>query len=164
VGPAVFSTDGRTLEAVVGGELKSRGLRIAVAESCTGGGLLSRLTDVPGSSGWVLGGVVAYANDVKISQLGVAPELIGAHGAVSQPVAQAMANGVRSRLAADLGIAITGIAGPDGGSADKPVGTVVIATAGVTTVVRTFSFPGDREAIRRFATTAALDMVRQGLP
>jgi nicotinamide-nucleotide amidase len=163
VGVAVFSTDGRSLEAVVGAALKARGLRIAVAESCTGGGLLSRLTDVPGSSAWVQGGVIAYANDVKVEQLGVAPALMAAHGAVSESVAQAMAEGVRERLHADVGVAITGIAGPDGGSRDKPVGTVMIATSGPHAAVRTFLFPGDREAIRRFATTAALEMVRQGL-
>ena len=163
IGQPVFSIDGRTLEAVVGGELKSRGLHVAVAESCTGGGLMSRLTEVPGSSAWVLGGIVAYADDVKIDQLGVAPELIRSHGAVSEPVAKAMAEGVRHRWGADIGVAITGIAGPDGGSAEKPVGTVVIAMAATESVVRTFLFPGDREAIRRFSTTAALEMVRQGL-
>jgi nicotinamide-nucleotide amidase len=163
VGSAVFSTDGRSLEAVVGALLQARGVRIAAVESCTGGGLLSRLTDVPGSSAWVLGGVIAYANEVKVEQLGVPAALIAAHGAVSEPVAQAMADGVRQRLHADLGVAITGIAGPDGGSAEKPVGTVVIATSGGRAAVRTFLFPGDREAIRRFATTAALEMVRQGL-
>jgi nicotinamide-nucleotide amidase len=163
VGSAVFSTDGRSLEAVVGAALKARGFRIAAAESCTGGGLLSRLTDVPGSSVWVRGGVIAYANDVKVDQLGVPAALIAAHGAVSEPVARAMADGVRQRLQADVGVAITGIAGPDGGSAEKPVGTVVIATSGKNDAVRTFLFPGDREAIRRFATTAALEMVRQGL-
>ena len=163
VGSAVFSTDGRSLEAVVGAGLKARGWRIAAAESCTGGGLLSRLTDVPGSSAWVQGGVIAYANDVKIEQLGVPATLIAAHGAVSEPVAEAMAESVRARLRADVGVAITGIAGPDGGSAEKPVGTVVIATSGTRAAVRTFLFPGDREAIRRFATTAALEMVRQTL-
>ena len=163
VGPAVFSTDGRTLEAVVGAELKSRGLTIAAAESCTGGGLLTRLTEVPGSSAWVIGGIVAYDNAVKVNHLGVAPELIASHGAVSEPFAQAMADGVRHRLGADVSVAITGIAGPDGGSLEKPVGTVVIAIAGVQPAVRTFLFPGDREAIRRFSTTAALEMVRQAL-
>jgi nicotinamide-nucleotide amidase len=163
VGSAVFSTDGRSLEAVVGAGLKARGWRIAAAESCTGGGLLSRLTDVPGSSAWVQGGVIAYANDVKVEQLDVPATLIAAHGAVSEPVAQAMAEGVRRRLRADVGVAITGIAGPDGGSTEKPVGTVVIATSGPNAGVRSFLFPGDREAIRRFATTAALEMVRQTL-
>jgi nicotinamide-nucleotide amidase len=163
VGTAVFSTDGRSLEAVVGARLKARGWRIAAAESCTGGGLLSRLTDVPGSSAWVLGGVIAYANDVKVEHLGVPAALIAADGAVSESVAQAMADGVRERLRADVGVAITGIAGPDGGSPEKPVGTVVIATTGPPAAVRTFLFPGDREAIRRFATTAALEMLRQGL-
>jgi nicotinamide-nucleotide amidase len=163
VGSAVFSTDGRSLEAVVGAMLQARGLTIAAAESCTGGGLLSRLTDVPGSSAWVLGGVIAYSNEVKVEQLGVDSSLIAAHGAVSEPVAQAMAQGVRERLRASVGVGITGIAGPDGGSSEKPVGTVMIATNGPRASVRTFLFPADREAIRRFATTAALEMVRQDL-
>jgi nicotinamide-nucleotide amidase len=163
LGRAVFSSDGRTLEAVVGDLLISRGCRVAAAESCTGGGLLSRMTEVPGSSAWVIGGVVAYANDVKVKELGVPPDVIAAHGAVSEPVARAMAEGARARLRAGLGVGITGIAGPDGGSPEKPVGTVVIAVAGRTVVVRTFVFPGDRDAIRRHATSAALEMIRQHL-
>jgi nicotinamide-nucleotide amidase len=163
LGPVVFSEDGRSLEAVVGGLLRERGLRIAAAESCTGGLLLGRLTDVPGSSDWVVGGVVAYANQVKIRDLDVPPSLIAEHGAVSEPVARVMAEAICSRLGADVGIGITGIAGPGGGSVEKPVGTVVIAVAGVTSLVRTFAFLGDRQFVRLQAVTAALDMVRRAL-
>jgi len=162
LGSVVFSSDGRSLEAVVGAALRDQGLRVAVAESCTGGLLLGRLTEVPGSSSWVTGGVVAYSNDVKVSQLGVSASDLDAHGAVSDRVAQAMAEGVR-RLGADIGVAVTGIAGPDGGSIEKPVGTVVIAVAGARPAVRTFHFPGDRDAVRRHSTSAALDMIRRSL-
>lgn len=159
--PYVFSVDGRTLEEVVGDHLRSKGWRIAAAESCTGGLLLGRLTDVPGSSAWVTGGIVAYDNTVKIQQLGVPAELLNAHGAVSEPVALAMASGARHRLPSDIAVAITGIAGPGGGSEEKPVGTVVIAVSTASeTRARTFLFPGDREMVRRFSTSAALDMVR----
>jgi nicotinamide-nucleotide amidase len=157
LGPYVFSVDGRSLEAVVGDLLLSKDLRIALA--------LARLTEVPGSSSWVVGGVVAYANEVKISALGVAPDLIALHGAVSEPVATAMADGVRVRFSADVGLSITGIAGPAGGSPEKPVGTVVIAiaTGRAGSSVRTFRFPGDRRMVRQQATSAALDLVRRTL-
>jgi nicotinamide-nucleotide amidase len=159
--PYVFSVDGRTLEEVVGEHLQSMGWRMAAAESCTGGLLLGRLTDVPGSSAWVVGGVVAYDNAVKTLELDVPSDLLAAHGAVSEPVALAMATGARQRLGADIAVAITGIAGPSGGSAEKPVGTVVIAvSAGDDTRAHTFHFPGDREMVRRFSTSAALDLVR----
>ena len=161
LGDVVFSTDGRALEEVVGSLLNARSWKIAVAESCTGGLVLGRLTDIAGSSAWVTGGVVAYANEVKIEQLGVPAELIAAHGAVSEPVAKAMAEGVRTRLHADVGLAITGIAGPSGGTPEKPVGTVVVAMAASATEARTFRFVGDRVMIRRFSTAAALDMVRR---
>jgi nicotinamide-nucleotide amidase len=161
LGPVVFSVDGCGLEVVVGGLLLEHGLRIAVAESCTGGLLLGRLTDVPGSSAWVVGGIVAYANDVKIRDLGVPQQLIEQHGAVSEPVARAMADRVRAMLGADVGVGITGIAGPGGGSAEKPVGTVVIALSGIATVARTFSFLGDRQLVRTHSVSAALDMVRK---
>ncbi|HUL73770.1 MAG TPA: competence/damage-inducible protein A [Vicinamibacterales bacterium] len=163
LGSVVFSVDGRGLEAVVGDLLRERGWRVAAAESCTGGLLLGRLTDVPGSSDWVIGGVVAYSNDVKVRDLGVPPALIAEHGAVSEPVARAMADGVRERLGADVGVAITGIAGPSGGSEAKPVGTVVIALAGSAPVVKTFRFPGDRRTVRAHATAAALDLIRRAL-
>jgi competence/damage-inducible protein CinA-like protein len=163
LGPVVFSVDGRSLEAVVGDLLRQRGWRIAVAESCTGGGLLSRLTDIPGSSEWVVGGVVAYSNDVKINELSVPATLIEEHGAVSEPVARAMAEGVRTKLKTEIGVAVTGIAGPGGGSPAKPVGTVVIAVAAGDVIVRTSVFPGERDVVRRFATSTALDMVRKTL-
>ena len=159
--PFAFSIDGRSLEAVVGERLRDRGLTIAAAESCTGGLLLGRLTETPGSSAWVVGGVVAYANRVKVQQLEVPIELIEAHGAVSEPVARAMAEGVRRRLGATVGVAITGIAGPTGGSEEKPVGTVVIAVAAETTTVRTLRFPGDRHAVRQHSVAAAIDLVRR---
>ena len=164
LGSAVVSIDGRSLEAVVGEALRARAYRIAVAESCTGGLLLGRLTDVPGSSAWVNGGVVAYADAVKTDQLGVDARLLQSNGAVSEPVAQAMAHGVRARLQAQVGVAVTGIAGPDGGTPLKPVGTVVIAVvAPGADVVRTFLFPGDRRMVRLQSVNAALNMVRTAL-
>lgn len=161
--PFVFSTDGRSLEEVVGALLIERGLQIAAAESCTGGLVLARLTDVPGSSAYVRGGVVAYADDVKIASLGVDAELLRTYGAVSEPVAVAMAEGVRERLSAEIGVGVTGIAGPGGGSPAKPVGTVVIAVAGIDPTVKTFHFPGDRYTNRQHSCAAALDMVRRCL-
>lgn len=162
LGDPVFSTDGRPMEAVVGDALRDRGWRIATAESCTGGMLAGRLTDVPGSSDYVVGGIIAYSNSVKVRDLGVPAELIEAHGAVSEQVALAMAAHVRERLDADVGVAVTGIAGPGGGSPAKPVGTVWVAVATASdTIARPFQFPGDRDAIRRHATAAALDMVRR---
>ncbi len=159
----VVSVDGRSLEEVVGAELKQRGLRVAVAESCTGGLMLGRLTNVPGSSSWVIGGVVAYDNTVKIDMLGVPAQVIASHGAVSEPVAQAMAEGVRDRFGADVGIGITGVAGPGGGTPTKPVGMVVISVAGAHTAVRTFNFVGDRGMVRTQAVNAALDVLRRSL-
>jgi nicotinamide-nucleotide amidase len=161
--PYVFSIDGRSLEAVVGDRLQQRGWRIGVAESCTGGLVLGRLTDVPGSSAWVAGGVVAYANDVKSAMLGVPPALIDTHGAVSEPVALAMADGARVSVGAEVGVGVTGIAGPGGGSPEKPVGTVVIAVSAGEREVRRFAFTGDRDTIRRHSTAAALDLVRRAL-
>lgn len=163
LGAAVFSVDGRELEVVVGDVLREAGATVAAAESCTGGLLLGRLTNVAGSSGWVTGGVVAYDNAVKVQQLGVPPELIAAHGAVSEPVASAMAAGVRTALGATVGVGITGVAGPTGGTEAKPVGTVVIAVHGPRDrhVVRTFRFPGDRAMVRQFSVQAAMDLVRR---
>jgi nicotinamide-nucleotide amidase len=164
VGRDVYSTDGRALEQVVGHLLADRGLRIAVAESCTGGLITSRLTDVPGSSRYVDQSVVTYSNEAKTSLLGVPPELMAAHGAVSEPVALAMAEGMRARAGADVAIAVTGIAGPGGGSPEKPVGTVVVAAViGSTTRSRVFSFIGEREMVKFQASQAALDMVRRML-
>jgi nicotinamide-nucleotide amidase len=165
LGPVVFSIDGRDLDEVVGALLLERGLKLAAGESCTGGLLLGALTDVSGSSGWVAGGVVAYSNDVKVHSLGVPAELIAAHGAVSEPVAEAMAEGARRVMHADIGVGITGIAGPTGGSQAKPVGTVCFAVAGPGErhVVRTVRFPGDRAMVRQMAVQAALDLVRRAL-
>lgn len=163
LGSSVFSIDGRSLEEVVGQLLAGRGLRIAVGESCTGGLVTGRLTDVPGSSAWVIGGIIAYDNAVKVAKLGVDPGLIARHGAVSEEVARAMAAGVRDRLGADIGVGVTGIAGPGGGTEEKPVGTVAIAVSFRDVVSRVFRFPGERDVVRRFATAAALDMVRAGL-
>jgi nicotinamide-nucleotide amidase len=160
--PADVSVDGRSLEAIIGDALRDRGWRIAVAESCTAGLLLARLTEVAGSSAWVEGGIVAYANSVKTGQLGIAEAMLIEHGAVSEPVALAMAGGVRQRLGVNVGVAITGIAGPGGGSPEKPVGTVVIAvTDGAREDVKTFRFPGDRQTIRARSVSAALDRIRR---
>lgn len=164
LGEDVFSTDGRRLEEVVGDALAARGLWLAAAESCTGGLVTSRLTDVAGSSRYVGASIVAYANEAKTSLLGVPAALLAEHGAVSEPVARAMAEGIRARARADLGVGITGIAGPGGGSPEKPVGTVAVALAGPDgTAARTFKFFGDRELVKFQASQAALDMVRRYL-
>ena len=161
----VYSTDGRTMEEIVGDLLKSRGYTIAAAESCTGGLLTSRLTDVPGSSAYVRASVVAYAYGDKTSLLGVPKEMIETHGAVSEPVAVAMAEGIRQRTEADVAVGITGIAGPGGGTETKPVGTVVIAVIapGQPVYVRTYAFIGGRAMVKFQATQAALDRVRRML-
>jgi nicotinamide-nucleotide amidase len=163
LGTAVFSIDERPIEQVVGDLLRERGLMIAVAESCTGGLMMGRLTQVSGSSAWVVGGTVAYANEVKVRELGVPASLIAEHGAVSEPVAAAMAAGVAARFGAGVGVGITGIAGPTGGTKEKPVGTVAIAVwqSSSRSHVRTSVFVGDRDSIRGYATLAALDMVRR---
>ena len=163
LGRDVFSTDGRAMEEVVGALLRERRLTISAAESCTGGLLLSRLTDVPGSSEYVLGGAVAYSNYAKTELAGVPPELIAAHGAVSEPVAVALADGIRARTGSSVALGVTGIAGPGGGTPEKPVGTVAIALtgSGITARVRTFSFFGGRPQVKFQATQAALDMVRR---
>lgn len=165
LGQDVFSTDGRSMEEIVGGLLRDRGLTISAAESCTGGLLLSRLTEVPGSSAYVLGGAVTYSNDLKRLFADVPPTLIAEHGAVSEPVAVALAQGIRSRTGASFGVGITGVAGPDGGTAEKPIGTVAIALAGehMPVRVRTLSLIGGRQLIRFQSTQAALDMVRRHL-
>jgi nicotinamide-nucleotide amidase len=165
IGDSVFSTDGRAIEAVLGEALTSRGLTLGVAESCTGGLATGRLTDVPGSSAYIRGGVVAYSNDVKTAALGVPAAVLAEHGAVSEPVAAAMADGVRRAVGADIGVAVTGIAGPDGGTADKPVGTVWFAVAGPGDYRDTLKrvVPGDRQLIRAWAVMVALDLVRRAL-
>ena len=160
----VFSSDGRTLEEVVGELLKARGWHVALAESCTGGLATSRLTDVSGSSAYVERSVVAYSNDAKIELLGVSADLIAAHGAVSEPVAQAMAEGIRDRAKVEVGVGITGIAGTDRRNADKAGGHGLHRRrVRRRTSVRTFKFPGNRELVKTFAAFTALDMVRRML-
>ncbi len=163
LGPVVFSVDGRDLPEVVGALLMRRAFKLAAGESCTGGLLLGALTDISGSSAWVAGGVVAYSNSVKVHSLDVPAELIAVHGAVSEPVAEAMAEGARRVMNADIGVGITGIAGPTGGTEAKPVGMVCIAVAGpdARRVARTVRFPGDRAMVRQMAVQSALDLVRR---
>jgi nicotinamide-nucleotide amidase len=179
IGPAVFADDAEaTLERVVGELLRARGATLATAESCTGGLVAERLTRVPGSSDYFLGGAVAYSNEMKTRLLGVPEALLAAHGAVSEPVARAMAAGARAAFGADFAVAVTGVAGPGGGSDEKPVGTVHLALAGPASAAaagagggagdggvehRRARFPGDREGIRERAAQLALEMVRRRL-
>ena len=165
LGRDLVSSDGAQLEAVVGRLLRERGCRVALAESCTGGLVASRLTDVAGSSAYVHAGWVVYSNAAKVALLGVDAASIAAHGAVSEPVAEALATGARERGGVDYGIAVTGIAGPGGGSPDKPVGTVYVALAGPdgSRRVRRLSLPGEREQVRFQASQAALDLLRRAL-
>ncbi len=161
LGPCVYSTDGRGLEAVLGDLLVAKGMTIAVAESCSGGLLASRITDVPGSSAYFERGVVCYSNRAKVEWVGVPETLIEAHGAVSEPVAEAMAAGVRERAASSVGVGITGIAGPGGGTPEKPVGTVAIAVVTPSArSVRTFQFVGPRDMVKFQSTQAAMNMLR----
>lgn len=160
----LFSTSGEELEAVVASQLHQHRATIAVAESCTGGMLASRLTNVPGSSSYFRGGVVSYSNDLKSAWVDVPKELLDAKGAVSAEVALAMAHGIRQRTNSTLGVGITGIAGPGGGTAEKPVGLVHIAVVNEnSSKERAFRFPGDRDRIRHQATQAALDTIRRHL-
>jgi nicotinamide-nucleotide amidase len=193
VGDAVFTRREETLEAVVGELLRRAGATLAVAESCTGGLLAERITRVPGSSDYFLGGAITYDDRIKRELLGVPAELLDAHGAVSEPVARAMALGACRAFGADWGVGITGVAGPGGGSEEKPVGTVHIAVAGPpragpaggageaggsdepgepgetrdpgepTIWHRRVRFPGDRERVRWQSAQLALDMLRRGL-
>jgi nicotinamide-nucleotide amidase len=161
LGSAIYSTDGRPLEAVVGELLREAGWTIAAAESCTGGLLMSRLTDVPGSSAYVDRGVVCYSDRSKTDLVGVPAALIAEHGAVSEPVARSMAEGVRALAGSDVGIGITGIAGPGGGTAQKPVGTVAIAVSLPDDAwVRTFNCFGGRDMVKFQSTQAAMNMLR----
>jgi nicotinamide-nucleotide amidase len=162
LGDDVYSVEGEPIELVVGRLLKERGWRLAAAESCTGGLVLKRLTDFAGSSEYVEGGVVSYSNAMKTSLLGVDEQLIAREGAVSEAVASQMAAGVRKATNAEVGIGITGIAGPGGGSEQKAVGTVVIAAETPDThVVRTKRYSGGRDLVRDLASHASLDMVRR---
>jgi nicotinamide-nucleotide amidase len=164
LGPLIYAEGDEPLEAVVGRLLREHGSTLAAAESCTGGMLGERITSVAGSSAYFLGGVVAYANAAKQALLGVPAELLERHGSVSEPVASAMAEGVRARFGADFGVATTGISGPGGGSPEKPVGTVCIALARAAgTHVERFVFPVERARHRSLTTQIALDWVRRTL-
>ncbi len=162
LGDAVFSSTGESLEEIVGYYLQMRGAKLAVAESCTGGMVAERLTKVPGSSRYFLGGAVVYSNDLKTLFADIPPLMLEAHGAVSKEVALALAENIRDICSADIGLGITGIAGPGGGTEEKPVGLVYVAvTDGQKHEVVQRRFPGDRERIRRWASQQALDLVRR---
>jgi nicotinamide-nucleotide amidase len=164
LGPWIYSTDGGSLESVVGTLLKGKGLTLACAESCTGGLLAHRLTNTPGSSTYFLESAVVYANRAKVRRLGVPRSLIEEHGAVSVQVARAMAGGIRRTAASDYGLAITGIAGPDGGTAHKPVGLVYVALARAAGVsVEKNIFWGGREQVKFQSSQKALDILRKDL-
>lgn len=164
LGRFIYGIDRTTLEEAVVGLLIDRGRTVAVAESCTGGGLGSRLTSVPGSSAAFLGGFITYANAAKEALVGVPAALLESHGAVSAPVAEAMAAGARQRLGADYALSITGVAGPEGGTETKPVGLVYIGLAGPEGVRSTENhFIGIREDVRRRSTQVALQMLREDL-
>ncbi len=159
----LFSTDGAQVDDQVAALLAGR--RFATAESCTAGLLAARIADRAGSSAYLVGGVVSYSNEAKVELLGVDAALIDEHGAVSEPVARAMAEGALARFDADTAVGITGIAGPGGGSAEKPVGTVCfgVALSGRPTLVRTLRLPGDRSDVRERSTTVAMHMLRNEL-
>jgi nicotinamide-nucleotide amidase len=159
-GETIFST-GPTLDDLVAQGFAGRGLTVATAESCTGGLLAARLTERAGSSAWVLGGVTAYANSAKEQLLGVPAEMLAEHGAVSPEVAVALAEGARARFGADIGVGITGVAGPGGGTPDKPVGTVHVCVAGPEgRQVRALRLPGSRSAVRERSVTVAMHLLR----
>lgn len=161
LGPKLYGVDDDDLPKVVGALLSGRHETVALAESCTGGLAAKLLTDVPGASGWVLGGVVVYANAAKVELAGVRIEDLEAHGAVSEVVARQLAEGVRTRLHATYGVSTTGVAGPGGGTPEKPVGAVWIAVASAArTEARLVRFPGDREFVRLGAAMSALDLLR----
>ena len=161
---AVYSRDGQSLEQIVGYWLQMRSATVSVAESCTGGLLAERITSIAGSSRYFLGGAIVYSNELKTELAGVPTEMIERHGAVSREVAAALAEGIRYRCDSTLGVGITGVAGPGGGTAEKPVGLVFHAVASDSgTEVIERKYPGDRKRIRRFASTMALDMVRRKL-
>jgi nicotinamide-nucleotide amidase len=160
----VYAEGTQGIEEVVGEALVAKGWRLAAAESCTGGLLARRITDVPGSSRYFERGYVTYSNESKVELVGVKPADLEAHGAVSAPVAEQLARGARERAKVDVGVGITGVAGPDGGSEEKPVGTVFIAVSSpVGEVVRAYRFMGTRRTIRERAAQTALDLVRRSL-
>lgn len=164
IGTYAYGEGDTTMEATVGALLKERGLTVAVAESCTGGLVGHRLTNVPGSSAYVKGGIIAYSNEIKQQSLGVRAATLTAHGAVSEETAVEMATGVRRILGSDIGLAITGVAGPDGGTPDKPVGTVCFALAAADVVHhRRYQLWGNREWVKLLSSQVALDWVRRHL-
>ncbi len=163
-GAPVYSDDGRTVDEIVAEGLRTRGHTLAVAESCTGGLLGARITESPGSSGYFLGGVLSYADQAKIDLLDVPAGMLAQYGAVSEEVAGAMAEGALRALGADVALSVTGVAGPDGGTPEKPVGLVYLGCAGPEgTRVHQGSFPGDRDSVRRYSVTAALHLLRRSL-
>jgi nicotinamide-nucleotide amidase len=168
LGPYVFGEGAVTLEAVVGGLLRERRLTLALAESCTGGLVGHRVTNVPGSSAYFLGGAEVYSNGAKTALLGVSAATLERHGAVSEETAAEMAAGARRVFGADVAVATTGIAGPDGGTAEKPVGTVCFGLAAASgTVTRRYQLWGNRDWVKLLASQVALDWVRRfalGLP
>lgn len=159
-----MTTLGATLEELIGDRLRATGGSLATAESCSGGLIAHRITNVPGSSDYFLGGIVSYSNAAKSALLGVSEETLAAHGAVSEPVAKQMAQGARARFAAQYAVACTGIAGPGGGTPDKPVGLVYIAVDGPrgTSVVRS-QFDGDRTSIKEQTADQALRLVLEAM-
>lgn len=160
----ILGSDDDTLKSVIGELLTARGETLAVAESCTGGAIGSRITDVPGSSRYFLGGGICYTAAAKTDLAGVDPALIREHGEVSEPVAVAMAGGIRERFGATWGLAVTGIAGPGGGTPEKPVGTVHIAIAGPAGVVhRKMFWQGPRKIIKGYSAQRALDLLRRAV-
>lgn len=164
MGDFIFSRKGETMEQIVSYLLQMRSMTLATAESCTGGMLAERITSVSGSSRYFLGGAVVYSNELKTQFANVPKEMIDRHGAVSREVAQALAEGIRKRCLSSFGVGITGVAGPTGGTEQKPVGLVYIALAGDEgTQVVERNFPGDRARIRQFSTMQALDLVRRAL-
>lgn len=161
----LFSDDGRSVDEQVADLLRARGLTVATAESCTGGLLGGRLTELGGSSDYFRGGLVTYANEAKVALAGVPAEAIARHGSVSAEVAEALADGARTALAADIGIGVTGVAGPGGGTPDKPVGTVWLSVSGpeAARLTRSTRLPGGRADVRERSTTIALHLLRRAL-
>lgn len=163
LGDAVFGSDDETLQEVTARLLVARGMTLAIAESCTGGLIASRLSEVPGSSGFLLAGYVAYSNEAKVRDLGVPARLVADHGAVSAPVAEAMARGARERTGAAIGVGITGIAGPSGGTPEKPIGLAflsIVTEAAVRTEEHRFGEEPGRAGIRHLAAQSAINLIR----
>jgi len=161
----LFSDDGSTVDDQVAELLLGKAQTVATAESCTGGLLAARLTEKAGASDYVKGGIVVYSNDAKIAQAGVSSKLIDRYGAVSAEVARALAEGARTQLGADVGVGVTGVAGPGGGTEEKPVGLVwlSVATGGDEPLTRSVSLPGSRADVRDRTTTVAMHLIRRAL-